>query len=208
MILTVEDAIIARLKNGLGKSVKTVESYGGQFDDEGLKHVAKVMPALYVSFVGHKNPKAKNVAGDILGMPATFTVFVVTRNVASEAAGRRGTVREVGAYQLIEAVRRLLVNQDFGLTIEKVKVGPVQLLGNVKIGGQGLTVYGCGFETRWVEHLQKDGGLPLASDPAFAGLDGERADELPDLLRVGVKTDLGANGTVDTVDVVNLRERL
>jgi phage gp37-like protein len=206
MILTVENAVIERLKRGLGTSVKTVAPYGGQFDEDGLKHVAKVMPALYVSFVGHKNPKAKNTAGDVLNIPATFTVFVVTRNVASESAGRRGTAREVGAYQLVEAVRRLLANQDLGLPIDEFKVGAVQLLGNVKVGTQGLTVYGCGFDTYWVEKLHEEQGLPLSSDPVFAGLDGERADEPPDLLRIGLKHDVNVDGVVDVTDVVTLKE--
>ena len=206
MILTVENAIIERLRRGLGKSIRTVCSYRGQLDEQALNVTVGQLPALFVSFAGHKNPHAHNVAGDRLKIPATFTVYVVTRNIASEAAGRAGTQREVGAYQLIEAVRRLLVNQDFGLSIEELKIGPVQLLGHIKVSNQGLTAYGCGFDTYWIESLRD--GLPLAGDPVFAGLDGERADDDPDLLRIGSLVDLNADGSVDAVDVVELKERL
>ncbi len=207
MIGQVEAAIIERLKLGLGKSVREVGSYRGQLDEDGVKQVVNNVPALYVSFAGHKNPKARNTAGDVLLMPATFTVFVVTRNIASEAAGRVGTANAVGAYQLIEAVRRLLVWQDLGLPIKRFTVGAVQLLGHIKVGAHGLTAYGCGFETEWLDKLRGVEGLPLADDPVFAGLDGARGDEDPDLLRIGVGVDLGVDGTVDSTDVVNLRER-
>lgn len=205
MILTVEDAVLERLRRGLGRSVKTVEPYGGQFDEGGLSHVLSGAPALYVSFAGHKNPKAKNTAGDVLHVPATFVVYVVVRNVASESAGRRGTANEVGAYQLIEAVRRLLGHQDLGLAIDAFKVGAVQLLGNVKVGSSGFTAYGCSFDTHWIERLVSVQGFPLRSDPVFAGLLGERSDDVPDLLRIGLMHDVEANGTVDVVDVVQLR---
>ena len=205
MILTVEDAILERLRRGLGRSIKTVEPYGGQFDEAGLSHVMGGVPALYVHFAGHKNPKPKNTAGDVLQVPATFVIYVVVRNVSSESAGRRGTAREVGAYQLIEAVRHLLGNQDFGLAIDAFKVGPVQLLGNVKVGNSGLTAYGCSFDTHWVERLATAQGLPRRGDPVFEGLGGERSDDEPDFLRVGLMHDVEANGSVDVVDVVQLR---
>jgi phage gp37-like protein len=208
MILTVEQAIIARLRQGLGKSLRTIEPYGGQFDEDGLRHVLSAMPALYVSFAGHKNPKAKTTTGEVLHIPATYTVFVVTRNLASESAGRTGTRVEVGAYQLIGAVRRLLVNQDFDLPIKKMLVGSVQLLGNVKVGAHGLTAYGCSFDTYWTETLHGEQALPLEDDPIFAGLYGERADELPDLLRIGLQHDDVTNESAKLADVVNLKERL
>ena len=208
MILTVENAILERLKRGLGKSINTVESYGGQFDGDGMSDLISVMPALFVDFAGHQNPKAKSTSNEVLNMPATFVVYVVTRNVASEKAGRSGTKTELGAYRLIPAVRRLLANQDFGLRIEELKVGPVKKLASVKVGLQGLTVYGCSFDTRWIEKLREGQGFPFKDDPVFAGLYGERADDVDDLLRVGVKSDLGADGSIDAVDVVNLRERL
>lgn len=205
MIATVESAIIERLKLGLGKSVREVGSYRGQLDEDGVNQVVNNVPALYVSFAGHKSPKAKNTAGDVLYMPATFTVFVVTRNIANEVAGRVGSVNQVGAYQLIEAVRRLLVWQDLGLPIERFTVGAVQLLGHIKVGVHGLTAYGCGFDTAWLDKLRGD-GLPLRDDPVFFGLDGARGDDDHDLLRIGVGVDLGADGTVDSTDVVTLRE--
>ena len=206
MIATVEAAIMARLRLGLGQSVREIGSYRGQLDEDGINAVVNNLPALYVSFAGHKNPKARNTAGDVLYVPATFTVFVVTRNLSSEVAGRVGSAHAVGAYQLIEAVRRLMVWQDLGLPIERFTVGPVQLLGHIKVGVHGLTAYGCSFDTAWLDKLRGVEGLPLRDDPVFADLDGARSDDDPDLLRIGVGVDLGADGTVDSTDVVTLRE--
>ena len=209
MILDVENAIIERLKRGLGSSVREVGSYRGQLDADSLNTTVRTVPSLYVSFAGHRNVKAVETRREQLKIPATFVVYVVTRNVASEAAARRGTDFEVGAYQLVEAVRRLLASQKLGLTIERFKVGEVKLLGSIKVKEQGLTAYGCSFDTSWIEALGviEGEGFPLASDPVFEGLDGERSEEVPDLLRVGLHHDLHANGSEDVVDVVELREK-
>lgn len=206
MILTVENAIIERLSKGLGSSVREVGSYRGELDKESLNVTVRTLPALYVSFAGHKGIKPAETRGERLKVPATFIVYVLTRNVASEAAGRTGTDVEVGAYQLIEAVRVLLARQNLGLEIERLKPVDVTLLGSIKVSAQGLTAYGCSFETFWHERLDVREGFPQFDNPVFAGLDGERVEEIPDLLRVGLQHDLHADGSIDVVDVVNLRK--
>lgn len=190
MVGAVEAALMERLRMGLGKSVREVGSYRGQLDEEGIKQVVNAVPALFVGFAGHKNPKAHSTRRDVVVMPATFTVFVVVRNIASEAAGRAGTPNAVGAYQLVEAVRRLIARQNLGLSIERFSVGPVQLLGHIKVGHSGLTAYGCSFETAWHEQMPAQDTWPLATDPVFVGLDGARGEEPPDLLRIGAEGDV------------------
>ena len=190
MVGAVETALMERLRKGLGKSVREVGGYRGQLDEEGIKQVVNAVPALFVGFAGHKNPKPHSARRDSVVMPATFTVFVVVRNVASEAAGRTGTSNAVGAYQLVEAVRRLIARQNLGLSIERFSVGPVQLLGHIKVGHSGLTAYGCSFDTAWLEEMPVQDTWPLANDSVFAGLDGERSGEAPDLLRIGAEGDV------------------
>ena len=190
LVGSVELALIDRLRKGLGKSVREVGSYRGQLDEEGIKQVVNAVPALFVGFAGHKNPKTHSTRRDVVVMPATFTIFVVVRNIASEAAGRMGSVSAVGAYQLVEAVRRLIARQNLGMAIERFSVGSVQLLGHIKVGHNGLTAYGCSFETAWHERMPAQDTWPLPDDPAFVGLDGLRGAEPPDLLRIGAHGDV------------------
>ena len=45
MIALIEAAIVQRLRQGLGKLVTGVHSYGGELDDEGLYQVVQQLPA-------------------------------------------------------------------------------------------------------------------------------------------------------------------
>ena len=52
MIALIEAAIVQRLRQGLGKLVTGVHSYGGELDDEGLYQVVQQLPAAWVTFAG------------------------------------------------------------------------------------------------------------------------------------------------------------
>lgn len=50
MISEIENAMMARLKDGLGRMVSSVGSYGGELEDVGA--IARVLPACWVTFLG------------------------------------------------------------------------------------------------------------------------------------------------------------
>lgn len=56
MITDIEQAIAARLKDGLGKMVKDVTTYGGELEDIGK--ILKALPGAWVTFKGKHHPHA------------------------------------------------------------------------------------------------------------------------------------------------------
>jgi len=53
VIALIEAAIVQRLRQGMGKLVTGVHSYGGELDDEGLYQVVQQLPAALVIFAGN-----------------------------------------------------------------------------------------------------------------------------------------------------------
>ena len=114
MITKIEKALINRLTRGLGQMVYRVESYTGQLDDPNLD--IRRLPAVLTSYGGSKiTPVSVGMnSGRRFKNSDTFVVLVLTRSYRSDAAGRHGDERVIGANQLIEAVKYLLINQTLG----------------------------------------------------------------------------------------------
>ena len=87
MITKIEQAIVSRLKNGLGRMVRSVKSYSGELED--LATQVMVLPAVWVTYGGSRiEPKAtgKKRYQD----SAEFVVMVATRSLRNEAKIGRG----------------------------------------------------------------------------------------------------------------------
>ncbi|MDF0377694.1 DUF1834 family protein [Methylophilus sp. YYY-1] len=151
MISQVETAIITEIKAAAGMAyLKTVDSYGGQFDED-LGEVIRSYPAVWVSYAGGAKPKP--LGSEKYLVPATFVTFVAARNLRNEQSTRHGSPGEVGTYQLLSDVRTLLMRQDFGLAIEHLKPGAVRTLYNTRIRNAGLSVFSLEWSTAFVEKV-------------------------------------------------------
>lgn len=222
IITAVENAIVARLQKGLGKMVREVKTYGGEFDDEGLAEVVRTFPAAWVTFGGIK--KTERVATDRKKWKphSTFIVMVGTRSVRSEAASRQGgpSTAEVGSNLLIYAVRRLLTQQDLQLPIDEFAPGSVRTLFNTRLNRDAFSVFALEFHTAWIEHSLPAHAFPQPvstvnpNDPTsgidalFAAHAGQIDPETPDLksVRIGLYLDPSKeSGTPDTQAVANLQ---
>lgn len=149
MISEIEDAIIQTLKSASALAyLKSVDSYGGQLDDD-LGKVIRSFPAVWIVYAGSGKPT--KLGAEKWKVPATFAVMVGARNVRNEAATSKGSAVEVGTYQMLEHVRTLLLNNDFGLPIERLQPGAVRTLYNTKISGQALSVFSQEWMTAYVE---------------------------------------------------------
>ena len=199
MIAQVEDAIIALIKSAvtvplLGYSVSSVESYGGEFDDD-LANEIRRFPAIWVSYAGSGKPTRYNSSGTKWLVPSTFVTMVGARNIRGERNTRHGltlgdgTVVEVGAYQMLEDVRLLLVNQDFGLEIDRFVPGVVRTLYNTKLNNQAFAIFAQEWHTKIVVEQPR---VPL--DPTD-----------PDWLRLGISYFLKpGDDTADASDTITL----
>lgn len=210
----VELAIIERLKAGLGKMAFQVETYGGQFDDD-LLNVIRVFPSVWVTFGGFTKTDIRNTARSKFNAHARFVVMVGDYNVRSEGSTRLGGPNpdEVGSYRLVHAVRRLLTGQDLGLDIDYFRPGRVRTLYNTQMNGRAFSVFGCEFDTYWVEDALDNRRWPApedSSDPdyLFVQYQGKTDAPYPDLKSVGLKYSLtdAPEGQTAADDTVNLRE--
>ena len=168
MIALIEAAIVQRLRQGLGKLVTGVHSYGGELDDEGLYQVVQQLPAAWVTFAGIDKTEAVKTSRTKHKAEAKFVVMVAARSLRSEEASRAGGIGhwEIGSYQLIYAVRRLLANQDLGLAIDKLQPRAVRTLFNGRMERQeAMSVYACEFATHWIEEALDNGRWPEIPPP-------------------------------------------
>lgn len=197
MIVEVENAILAQLTAAndgrLGYKLASIDTYGGEFDEE-IEQVIRRLPAAWVVFGGAGKPVSWGVSKRAWRVPATFVVMVGARSVRAEPFTRRGLERngqvlEVGAYRMLEDVRRLLLGQDFGLPIRRLEPGAVRTLYNTRLNGLSLSVFAQEWHTQWTLATLEDG-----TDPT-----------LPDLLRIGLDYDLvPTDGTPNAGDLINL----
>ena len=172
MIALIEAAIVQRLRQGLGKLVTGVHSYGGELDDEGLYQVVQQLPAAWVTFAGIDKTEAVKTSRTKHKAEAKFVVMVAARSLRSEETSRTGGIGhwEIGSYQLIYAVRRLLANQDLGLAIDKLQPRAVRTLFNGRMERQeAMSVYACEFATHWIEEALDNGRWPKVPPPPPPG---------------------------------------
>lgn len=213
IISRVELAIIARLKAGLGRMVMSVESYGGELEIETVAEAVRRFPAAWVTFGGVKDTKPHSNSKDRWRSAGSFVVMVGARNVRNEAASRRGGAGkgEIGSYQLVTAVRRLLIRQDLGLPIDHFEPGRVRTLFNTAVERQAFSVFACEFHTVWMEGALENGHWPEmdapGADSLFSAYQGqtERAGVLTSVqLHYHLQPDV--DGKHDAQDIVRTQE--
>lgn len=198
MIGLIEDAIIARIKDaaaatpGLGYRLASVTSYGGELDDEqALEYID--YPAVWVTFGGAGKPRAMGTQRNKWLTPATFVTLCAAHNVRGERDTRHGLVVngeviEVGAYQMIQDVSLLLINQDLGLPIDHLKPGAIRTLYNAKLNSQSIAVFAREWHTDFVETQPRE---PIdLSNPMW--------------LKLGINYYLPGDAKADAQDTVTL----
>lgn len=155
MITQTENAIIARLRDGLGvgsgRMVFEVASYGGHLDD--LGQIVRQLPAVWVEFAGVQSSKPVNTHRNRFWVTSRFHVYVVDYSVRSEERRRKAgpELDEPGTNRIVRAVRRLLTRQDLGLNICPLMPGRVRSLFSTVLNGKAISAYACEFDTRWIE---------------------------------------------------------
>ncbi|ECB7413362.1 DUF1834 family protein [Salmonella enterica subsp. enterica serovar Typhimurium] len=214
MIGVTEEAIIARLTQGLGDMVCGVTSYGGEFDGDDPGRVVTSLPAVWVTFGGVTRSVALNTRRNKWKVTGRFVVLVGDYNVRSEQASRAGGERddEPGTYRLAYAVRRLLAGQDLGLAISPLRPGVVRTLFSRQLADNALSVLACEFDADWIERALENGRWPEEEtdstnpDHLFTLHSGRLDEPVPDLVRVDIHyTPPGLGDSEHPADRVQLR---
>lgn len=142
MITKIEQAMVERLKHGLGQMVRTVKSYNGEVDD--LAAQIMTLPAVWVTYGGSRID-SKATGSQRYQDKATFVVMCATRNLRNEIAGRQGGMdkREIGSNDLIRACRRLLDGQRLGLADSRGLIPQAVnvIVNNTLVQSAALSVY-------------------------------------------------------------------
>ncbi|HGB3673874.1 TPA: DUF1834 family protein [Salmonella enterica subsp. enterica serovar Muenchen] len=214
MIGATENAIIARLTQGLGDMVCEVASYGGEFDGDDPGRVVASLPAVWVTFGGITRSVTLNTMRNKWRVTGRFVVLVGDYNVRSESASRSGGERddEPGTYRLAYAVRRLLAGQDMGLAISPLRPGVVRTLFSRQLADNALSVLACEFDADWIARALDNGRWPeeeydsTMPDHIFTRHGGRLDEPVPDLVRVDIHyTPTGPGDREHPADRVELR---
>lgn len=133
MIAQIEDALLALVADVLGNTLKETGTLPGGWTHDTLQRALQFAPGVYVGFIGM-------VPGVNDRLHGRFTLYAVTKGPKDQHR-RRGTPREIGAYEIIERLLSRLT--DF--TVEgagRAEVRSVDNLFRDAMFDLGGTVYG------------------------------------------------------------------
>jgi phage gp37-like protein len=133
----VEDAIIERLRDQV-PTLRTVETYAGQLEVD-LRRLPFRLPAGFVLYGGSDYSP---VDGPNHLERAFFTVYLAARSLRGQEDARKG---DEGAYALVKAVLKALVNRNFGLPIEALR--PMAL--RLQMATETLVLYALDLQTEF-----------------------------------------------------------
>lgn len=140
-ISRVEDRILAVCRERLGQTVRAIESLPGRWDQDMLRRALRMVPGVYVGFLGGKADEDRMEPE----IAARYNVYAVTGHASGELARRRGDPVAIGAYEILERVIPGLHN----LTIDGIGTMELRGIENIysgKLDNQGVAVYGAAFE--------------------------------------------------------------
>jgi len=162
--LQIEDAIIDRLRQGLGQLVATVDSYRGELELAPAE-LSNRFPAAWVG-LRSINSNPAGTGRERHKAYARFLVTVADRQVRPDpAVSAAPTPGSSGSYPLIYAVRRLLAGQDFGLAIQELQPGRVFIPRRFCLVPLTYPIYVCEFHTAWVDGALANGHWPCPESP-------------------------------------------
>ncbi|WP_419852039.1 DUF1834 family protein [Actinobacillus pleuropneumoniae] len=167
MITKIEQALIERLRLGLGKMVYSVGSYSGEIDDSQLD--VRRLPACFVSYAGSDfDARSLNARGKRYVATETFVVLVMARSMRSAVAGRVGgvTQQEVGVNLLLSAVKYLLINQTLGGLVSPIQPKRIRTIwNNAEVKKEKISAFAIEFEMSYAENgFLEDGRFPVGVD--------------------------------------------
>jgi phage gp37-like protein len=135
----IEDAAISALdplKSTLG--VRTLKSYQGELEEEDVKRLIALFPAIYVVYGGSRFV----TSGRRVVETMTWHFFVCDKNLRSEEEARKGSVRNPGTYAMLIAIRGKLGGQQLSMEIQPFK--PIRQQ-TVWFDG-GISIYSADYE--------------------------------------------------------------
>jgi phage gp37-like protein len=157
IVAQIEAAMIETLRNAAVVFADQVQSYAGEIDDDVFETVRK-LPAVWCTFGGANRPRAVGMSKAKWRYDATFVSICAARNITSERAARAGTPGELGVYDMLDQVHKLLQGNDFGLPVLRFEPGAMRVLVNARQRGDGIAAYSQEWHTAWIEQQPPEVG--------------------------------------------------
>lgn len=146
----IKDELAAQITSGKWDWVREIKTYGGEFDDD-IDAVIKRFPAIWVTFDGSKTPE--KISYNKTKMPITFVVLVADHTVRNEEAQRHGTGINVGTFQMLDYVQRLLTGNDLSsqnlIGLAPLELGRVKTIFNTITRRDSISVLAQEFTTAY-----------------------------------------------------------
>ncbi|MCK0915090.1 phage protein Gp37 [Acinetobacter pittii] len=140
----------AQIESKKWNFVREIKTYAGEFDED-ITAIIKAFPAIWITFDGSKTPE--NLSHNKTKMPITFVVLVGARSLRNEESQRHGAGADIGTFQMLDYVQRLLTGND--LTSQNVKglapfqLGRVKTIFNSSTRSQSISVLAQEFTTAY-----------------------------------------------------------
>lgn len=147
----IKDEMADQINSKAWSWVREIKTYGGEFDDD-IAAIIKAFPAIWITFDGSATPK--RITANKTEYPIKFVVLVGARSLRNEEAQRNGAGADIGTYQMLDYVQRLLTNND--LSSQKIKglapleLGRTKTIFNTATRGQSISVLAQEFSTQYV----------------------------------------------------------
>ncbi|MCG9496215.1 DUF1834 family protein [Acinetobacter pittii] len=191
----IKDVLAKQVTDKKWTWVREIKTYGGEFDGD-LPTVIKTFPAIWVVFDGSGTPKMSSYNKTVY--PLKFVVLVGSRSVRNEEARRQGAGGDIGTYNMLDLVQRLLIGNDLSsagvIGLAPLELGRTKTIFNTKTREQSISVLAQEFTTQYTI---------TASDR-----DREEADEsIGEIHRINVDYCFKPGDDVtDASDLVELKE--
>lgn len=146
-----KDLMADQIKQKKWQWVREIKTYGGEFDED-ITTVIKCFPAIWITFDGSSTPT--RISHNKTEYPVKFVVLVGAQSLRNEEAQRQGAGTDIGTYQMLDNVQRLLTNNDLssqGLKgIAPLKLGRTKTIFNTSTRNQSISVLAQEFTTQYV----------------------------------------------------------
>ncbi|GAB1254606.1 phage protein Gp37 [Desulfovibrio falkowii] len=167
-ITEIENGIIEQIAAARLPYLRLVASYGGELVGD-WQGVIRAVPAVWVTFKDSTPLEPQSTARTRFLARLSFTTIVAARSSRNEAASRKGGPGNVGSYQMLDDVARLICMQDFGLDgVDHLRPGRTRSLFNAKTAAQALSVMSQEWTATVQFRLREPGQAPLPEGGAAA----------------------------------------
>lgn len=129
--------------------VREIRTYSGDFDDETLAFV-KLFPAIWVTYQGSTSEKTSHNKTEY---KPTFVVLVGARSLRNEESQRHSAGADIGTFEMLDRVQRLLSNNDLSSQniqgLAGLELGKTRTIFNTTTRGQSISVLAQEFTTQY-----------------------------------------------------------